>query len=62
MRTRIAEVSLTPAPLDPMRPTQAALQSAAISRHHLSRLDELALKMTVPSSAISAKGAGADDD
>lgn len=62
MRTRIAEVSLTPAPLDPMRPTQAALQSAAISRHHLSRLDELALKMTVPSSVQSIKGAGADDD
>ncbi|SFT02168.1 Protein of unknown function [Sulfitobacter marinus] len=62
METRIAEVSVTPAPLDPTPPTQAALQSATISRHHLSRLDELALKMTVPSSATSAKGAGADDD
>ena len=60
--TRIAEVSVFPALPDHQPPIQTASQSAIISHQHLNRLDSLALKMTVPSSAISAKGAGADDD
>jgi hypothetical protein len=58
----VAEVSVFPALPDHQPPMQTASQSAIISHRHLKRLDSLALKMTVPSSAISAKGAGADDD
>jgi hypothetical protein len=58
----VAEVSVFPALPDHHPPIQSASQSAIISHDQLLRLDELALKMTVPSSAISAKGAGADDD
>ncbi|MEM5521533.1 DUF3726 domain-containing protein [Sulfitobacter sp. AS59] len=58
----VAEVSVFPALPDHQPPMQTASQSAIISDQHLNRLDSLALKMTVPSSAISAKGAGADDD
>jgi hypothetical protein len=61
-KIRIAEVSVFPALNDHYPPMQTASQSAIISHQHLNRLDSLALKMTVPSSAISAKGAGADDD
>jgi hypothetical protein len=60
--TRIAEVSVFPALPDHQPPIQTASQNAIISHDQLLRLDSLALKMTVPSSAISAKGAGADDD
>ncbi|WP_339764815.1 DUF3726 domain-containing protein [uncultured Sulfitobacter sp.] len=65
MRTKMAEVSVSPTRLDATRPLQATAQSAVILREQLFRLDGLALKMTVPSSAQSAKGAGAqglDDD
>jgi len=58
----VAEVSVFPAPPDHQPPMQTASQSAIISHDQLLRLDELALKMTVPSSATSTKGAGADDD
>jgi hypothetical protein len=58
----VAEVSVFPALPDHQPPIQTASQNANISPRHLNRLDELALKMTVPSSAISAKGAGADND
>jgi hypothetical protein len=58
----VAEVSVFPALNDHHPPMQTASQSATISHDQLLRLDSLALKMTVPSSAISAKGAGADDD
>jgi len=58
----VAEVSVFPAIPDHQPPIQTASQSAIISHQHLNRLDSLALKMTVPSSARSAKGAGADDD
>jgi hypothetical protein len=58
----VAEVSVFPALPDHQPPIQTASQCAVISRDQLLRLDELALKMTVPSSAVSAKGAGADDD
>jgi hypothetical protein len=60
--TRIAEVSVFPALNDHHPPMQTASQNAIISHDQLLRLDSLALKMTVPSSAVSAKGAGADDD
>jgi hypothetical protein len=60
--TRIAEVSVFPALPDHQPPIQTASQNVIISHDQLLRLDSLALKMTVPSSAISAKGAGADDD
>mgnify|MGYP005989604409 CR=1 FL=1 len=59
---KVAEVSVFPALPDHQPPMQTASQSAIISHDQLLRLDSLALKMTVPSSAISAKGAGADDD
>mgnify|MGYP005990526953 CR=1 FL=1 len=58
----VAEVSVFPALPDHQPPIQTASQNAIISHDQLLRLDSLALKMTVPSSAISAKGAGADDD
>jgi len=58
----VAEVSVFPALPDHYPPMQTASQNAIISHDQLLRLDSLALKMTVPSSAISAKGAGAGDD
>ncbi|MGJ8573442.1 MAG: DUF3726 domain-containing protein [Hoeflea sp.] len=58
----VAEVTVFPALPDHQPPIQTASQSAIISHQHLNRLDSLALKMTVPSSVLSAKGAGADDD
>jgi hypothetical protein len=58
----VAEVSVFPALPHHHPPMQTASQNAIISHDQLLRLDSLALKMTVPSSAVSAKGAGADND
>jgi hypothetical protein len=61
----IAEVTISPTRHAPDPPHNAADQNAVVSRDQYDRLDRLALKMTVPSSALSAKGAGGlglDDD